>query len=150
MGLSPDLWGPSFWSTIHLLCLGASKEISDMQKIQYMAFFNALPYVIPCGTCSQHLLENYKKLPLENYLESQTSLFRWSVLLHNEVNRSLNKPVWSEEDARRHWEKKTTGTYSNETSSVSSRRAFWMIVLTILLIVCVIAGIVYWIRRHKK
>jgi hypothetical protein len=148
MGLAPDTWGPSFWSTIHLLCLGAPKVITDILKLQYIAFFNALPYILPCGSCAQHLKENYQKLPLENYLDSQESLFRWSVLLHNEVNRSLNKPIWNETDAKMHWEKKINGT-GNSTNVHSSRR-YWMILLSIMIVFIVIAGIIFAVRKLSK
>lgn len=153
MGLAPELWGPSFWSTIHLLCLGAPKDISDVIQLQYMAFFNALPYVIPCGTCSQHLLENYKKYPLENYLSSQDKLFQWSVLLHNEVNRSLNKPIWTEEEARAHWSKKINGFTNSSGESVSSNsylKRISMVLLSLVAIGIVIVGIIYMIRLFKK
>jgi len=82
------------------------------------------------------------------YLDSQESLFRWSVLLHNEVNRSLNKPIWNETDAKMHWEKKINGT-GNSTNVHSSRR-YWMILLSIMIVFIVIAGIIFAVRKLSK
>lgn len=151
MGLSPDSWGPSFWSTIHLLCIGAPKEIPTVMQLQYIAFFQALPYILPCGSCSQHLFENYKKLPIEQYVDTQEKLFRWSVALHNEVNQSLKKPIWTEEQAREHWEKKVNIIKSSDDStknnSPNNKR---MIITTIVISIIVIIGIYTLIRTYLR
>lgn len=153
MGLAPDAWGPSFWSTIHLLCIGAPKEIPEMLQLQYIAFFHTLPYILPCGTCAQHLRENYKKLPIENFVSSQELLFRWSVLLHNEVNSRLQKKLWSEQEAKEHWTKKINGGswVGNSSTKKGVLSLNWKMFLTIILL-SILAGIaiVSAIRYYKK
>lgn len=106
MGISPELWGPYVWATIHLVSLGAPDTIDSSQQLAYITFFNQLPYVIPCSSCAQHLLENMGKtsVSLETAAKKgREGLFAWSVELHNIVNRMLKKPEMSAEKARDHW-----------------------------------------------
>lgn len=103
MGYAPDIWGPSTWHTIHLLCYTAPAILSATEQLRYITFFKALPFVLPCATCSEHLQEHYKTHPIENYVGSQASLFEWSVHIHNTVNQMLGKPIVSLESAKAIW-----------------------------------------------
>jgi hypothetical protein len=61
-------------------------------------------YVIPCGSCGDHLRENYQKIkPIEYAVKSGDELFKWSVDLHNVVNDMLSKPRMTYEDALKFW-----------------------------------------------
>jgi hypothetical protein len=103
MGIEPHIWGPSLWASIHLICLGAP-EVFKGEQLSYRKFFDALPYVIPCDKCRQHLIENLEKHPMDvSAMSGGKALFAWSVELHNIVNRSLGKPVMSLEDALAKW-----------------------------------------------
>jgi len=104
MGYAPDIWGPSTWHTIHLLCYTAPVTLSPTEQLRYTTFFKALPFVLPCASCSEHLQEHYKQHPIENFVSSQASLFEWSVHIHNTVNQMLGKPIVSLEKAKSIWE----------------------------------------------
>ena len=151
MGYAPELWGPSTWDTIHLLCYTAPATLTASDQLRYTAFFKALPYVLPCASCSQHLLEHYENHPIESYIHSGTALFEWSVHIHNTVNEMLGKPMVSVEDARALW-KKRLGTVG-DTSAAPDLRVFqsgWYKGVFIALALMSVVVAVYLVRRKKK
>lgn len=95
------------------MCLGAPDVLSPAQQHNYKAFFHMLPDVIPCSTCSDHLRENLKKMPIDNHLSSNKDLFAWSVQLHNVVNKQLGKPQISIEEANKKWKEVCENKVSN-------------------------------------
>jgi hypothetical protein len=112
MGLTPDGWGPYFWATIHLTALGAPFTLDSTQVSGYRSFYNALPWVIPCQSCAEHLKETLKKIPLtEEVLKGTDSLFAWTVELHNQVNQLLGKSHVSLEQAKIFWMKVAENRY---------------------------------------
>jgi len=113
MGIDPNHFGPYFWATIHFICLGAAKGLTEEQRNGMIQFFNSIPYVIPCASCGEHLKENMARLmPIELAVQSHESLFNWSVDLHNIVNEKLGKPKVSHENAYTFWK---NAPYINDT-----------------------------------
>jgi len=121
MGLAPANWGPCIWASIHLICLGAPEQFNGNQ-LNYRKFFDALPYVLPCEKCRDHLIEHLAKHPMDAALAGgRNTLFVWSVQLHNTVNKSLGKPEMSVEDALQFWNDVANGRTSlckNKTQNV--------------------------------
>lgn len=129
MGLGPNGWGPYMWGAIHLTCLGAPETLDSSSRSAYVTFFSQLPFVLPCATCAQHLLENMHKEPVEASASGRDELFAWSVRLHNIVNKQLNKPVMTIEDARKHWLDVCTrekDKCNGGSSRFVSNQAIWM------------------------
>lgn len=110
MGLVPDHWGPYVWGAIHLICLGAPEKLDSTQQQAYRQFFEQLPYVLPCASCSEHLQQNLGKVPISGSLATREDLFAWSVRLHNLVNAQLKKPELSLDQARQYWDAICRGT----------------------------------------
>lgn len=82
-----DFWGPPEWASLH-----AKAAVFRPEKAQaFLAYIYALPDLIPCEECGNHLRENLKKLPPERYLGSNHDLFFWSYTLHDFVNQQHNK-----------------------------------------------------------
>lgn len=96
MGMSPELFGPYFWGTLHLACLGTK----DLDKLR--EFVNLYKYVMPCGSCCTHFATVLDELPFPESTDPLV-LFGWSVDVHNIVNRRLGKPEMSMEQALRVW-----------------------------------------------
>lgn len=96
MRLPPTVWGPLFWHTIHITALGYSNEPTYSQKRAAKEFFEALAHLIPCPLCRSHYETHIQKYPISPHLDKRIDLFRWTVNLHNEVNKSLGKPVKTE------------------------------------------------------
>lgn len=98
MHIPPETWGPFFWNTIHIAALGYPTEPSHGHKKAAKEFFESLQYMIPCPICRDHYKVHLAKYPLLPHLDRRRDLFRWTLLLHNEVSKSLNKPLFTEEE----------------------------------------------------
>ena len=93
MGVSPNIWGPNLWGTLHLLCLAGTITPNFVQ--QFAA-------VIPCPMCASHFSDLLTENPFPDS-DDPSVLFEWSVRLHNLVNARLGKPIFSTEQAMQKW-----------------------------------------------
>ena len=96
MHIPPESWGPFFWHTIHIVALGYPMEPSHAHKKAAREFYEALKILIPCPICKDHYIQHLEKYPLTPHLDRRTDLLRWTILLHNQVNKSLNKREYTE------------------------------------------------------
>jgi len=98
MQLSPVVWGPFFWHTIHIAALGYPKEPTYTEKRAAKEFFESLQFLIPCSVCREHYSKHLKEHPLTTFLDRRADLFRWTIDIHNEVNKALKKPTRTEQE----------------------------------------------------
>lgn len=103
MSIPPETWGPFFWHTFHLVALGYPSQPSYSDKKAAKEFFESMMYLIPCPACREHYRVFLGELPITPHLDDGQSLFRWTVVLHNRVNKSLGKPVFSESESRKYY-----------------------------------------------
>jgi hypothetical protein len=96
MHIPPEAWGPFFWHTIHIVALGYPVEPSHAYKKAAKEFYESLKILIPCPICKEHYIMHLEKYPITPHLDRKSDLFRWTILLHNEVNKILGKPVFTE------------------------------------------------------
>lgn len=96
MHIPPEVWGPFFWHTIHITALGYPSEPSYAHKKAAKEFFESLKVLIPCPICKDHYVEHLEKYPIGPHLDRRSDLFRWTILLHNEVNKTLGKTPFTE------------------------------------------------------
>jgi len=101
------------WGTLHILCLTGTITPEFVQE-----FAN----VIPCPACAMHFRDLLEAYPFEN----ATDTFEWSVLVHNQVNDRLGKPIFTVEQARAKWLSRPSSDF------------YFKIVVAILLLVLVI------------
>lgn len=97
MGYSPKLWGNEGWHLIHYVALNYSQNPTEEEKKRYLTFLESLQYVLPCIGCANNWGEKLKKHPPN--LESRSGFFKWSVDMHNQVNKSNGKKELSYDDA---------------------------------------------------
>jgi len=74
-------------------------EPSHAHKKAAKEFYESLKILIPCPICKEHYNTHLEKYPLTPHLDRRTDLFRWTILLHNEVNKVLGKPPFTETQA---------------------------------------------------
>jgi len=98
MHIPPEIWGPFFWHTIHITALGYPSEPGYQHKKAAKEFYESLKVLIPCPICRDHYAEHIEKFPITPHLDRRSDLFKWTVLLHNEVNRVLKKPQVTESE----------------------------------------------------
>lgn len=97
-----SFWAHPTWRLIHIFPTLYPATYSQRAATAYINFMESLAYVIPCPICSGHLKANLKAFPLtKEHLQSRNSLFMWSYLLHERVNRQLNNKSISLEFAKR-------------------------------------------------
>lgn len=136
--IEPKLWGPCLWKSIHLIALGYPKEPTIDNVQAYKQFYQDFYKVIPCDKCSVNYRKHLEELPIDRRLTSRDDLFRWTVELHNIVNKSLGKDhTWTPNKAKAKLFKSTPvveGYASNNTSMYwITSIIFAIIVLAVLL-----------------
>jgi hypothetical protein len=87
--MTPEQWGPHFWATLHIAALNNSDRFKD--------YVDLLPHLLPCAICSNDFYKIINKYPVRG------DYFKWSVDVHNEVNRKLGKRQVGYDEARKRW-----------------------------------------------
>lgn len=97
--IPPETWGPFFWHTMHIVALGYPNEPTYAEKRAAKEFFESLAHLIPCPTCKMHYADHIKAKPVSPSLDNRKDLFRWTVEIHNLVNKDLGKPEYTEAES---------------------------------------------------
>jgi hypothetical protein len=142
VSVSPNTWGPSFWQTIHYISLGYPDNPSMIDQKNYQKFFENLHTVLPCLKCSINYKDHLNEVPLTSKeLVGPKSLFFWTVKLHNIVNKSLNKPLVSNDAA--------LNMYTSADSTILKRMEIWLPRLCILANILMIFYFIYYVFIKK-
>lgn len=91
-GLMTQIWGPSFWHSLHCISFNYPVVPTETDKHNYKHFFKSLCNVLPCCDCRDHYTEHIKeeKLKLcDAVFESRNTLTKWLYDFHMCVNESL-------------------------------------------------------------
>jgi hypothetical protein len=96
MGIKPAKFGPYFWGTLHLACIGG---IDRMALGELVRLF---PMILPCASCGEHFAQVLAENPIPD-TDDPELLFKWSVDVHNIVNATLDKPSLTYEEAQEVW-----------------------------------------------
>lgn len=98
--MKPNVWGKCGWLFLHSVSLDYPDNPSNEDKLRYKTFFESLQYILPCEKCKVHMKQNMEKYKLtDKILSDKTSVIKWVIDIHNEVNKSLGKSILSYEDA---------------------------------------------------
>lgn len=135
MGISPNIWGPSTWTFIHLIVLSEKEPFDTTRLRYYQELFKQLTYLLPCEKCRMHLTENIDKLPNIITLKSKRELFDWTTQLHNLVNKITNKQEWSLDMSYNHWSDISTG--KKNLNNIECTSVYWKYTCIFLFIVLV-------------
>ena len=96
--MKPELWGPNMWYILHLITFSYPIEPSEFDKRSYHDFFHNLKDVIPCDVCKKHYSKYIVQYPIGPHLDNRGNIIKWLIQIHNFVNLSLNKPIYSNEE----------------------------------------------------
>lgn len=108
------VWGQYFWSVFHIVAIAYPELPSLQDKENYETFYRNFGNVLPCAKCSKNYKRHLVELPITPYLENGKTLFRWTVMIHNIVNRELGKTQWEENYAYMHYINLRSITYNNQ------------------------------------
>jgi hypothetical protein len=90
-------WGNRQWYWYHLISYTAPEQIDiPIQKI-YIELLYYMTKLLPCPKCYNHFKEHVKNYPIN--FDSRNNMIKWFVDMHNEVNLSLNKKIYTLEEA---------------------------------------------------
>lgn len=105
MSIPPCIFGPVWWTQLHLISFNYPEIITNNAKDQQIRknvlnFMKLLGATLPCENCSTHYYENINKpihdtkygpMSLESSLESRDKFSRYIYNLHELVNKQLGK-----------------------------------------------------------
>ena len=97
--IPPSTWGPFYWHTMHITALGYSNKPNYSEKRAAKEFYESFVHLLPCPVCRGHYAKHLKANPISPSLDSNQDLFKWTVLIHNLVNKDLGKSEYTELEA---------------------------------------------------
>jgi len=130
----PEVWGPGAWTFLHTITINYPDNPNEDQKFYHKQLFENLRYTIPCEKCANHYAENLKKYPLDPALESKTTLTKWLIDIHNEVNKKNGKRIYSYEEVAKIY--KDMYTMKNNNIIVNNK-INWNTILIIIVIILI-------------
>ena len=97
----PSVWGPSYWFTLHNSAIHYPIKASPFFIERMKGFILGIPVMVPCEQCRDHATAYIESVyqNLEQIVSGRDSLFKFFVDFHNYVNKRLNKPEMSYQDA---------------------------------------------------
>ncbi len=86
-----EQWGPDLWNIIHTIAKSYPKNPNIKDKNMAHQLTKYLALIIPCKNCQKHYITNYTKHKPD--LASGPGFFKWTVKIHNMVNKLNNKKI---------------------------------------------------------
>ena len=144
--MEPTLWGPKLWFFMHTIALNFPDNPSFEEIRNYESFFENLKYIIPCDKCKLHYTQRLNENPISKYLTDANTLFIYTIDLHNEVNKSLGKRIYSYDEVSKIYK----NHYNNPYSMTNFKTKFFTIksIIIILLIIGIVGLIIYYKKKY--
>lgn len=149
--MDSKIWGPYFWFTLHTITLAYPDKPNYQEKRQFNDFFLSLQHVLPCKVCREHYKNHLKEFPISSHLDNKESLVKWCHQLHNRVNLSLDKPIFSYEEFKDKYRKIYSPTIIEKvinTENIKKYKKYKFVGLLIFL--SAICGGFYYLYGKKK
>jgi hypothetical protein len=127
MNLDPKIWGPHYWNTFHFIAATYDIKPNPSIKSTMKNFIQSIPVFLPCKECQDHAFEYIKSQDLDKVVSSRMDLFTFFFNFHNVVNKRLNKPLMSMEDALQKY------SYSNPLNSFNWTKWLFLIIILFIL-----------------
>jgi hypothetical protein len=154
MQFPPTVWGPFFWHTIHIVALGYPKNPTYTDKKCAKDFYESLAYLLPCAICREHYKEHLGKHPITTFLDSRTDLIKWTIEIHNSVNKTLGKPEWTLPEVLAYYEKvgsrNRSPVWTKEDMNEVDYRSFVKGFITGGAILSTLGGVFYFLHHLQK
>jgi len=99
MTLDPKIWGPHYWFVLHTIALSYPIKPTETIRKKFYDFYQNLPLFLPIEEIGNNFTKFLDKYPVTPYLESRQSLVRWTHFIHNKINKALNMPTLTMEQA---------------------------------------------------
>lgn len=86
--MDPKFWGPGLWKFLHST---AAVAYTEQERLDFEQLTMSLARVLPCGKCREHFRANLRAIPIQNYMSDNRTLFMWTYLMHDAVNKAQGK-----------------------------------------------------------
>ena len=155
-----EYWGPKLWAALHTITFDYPENPSPQDMKNYRDFFHSLKNVLPCSYCREHYKKNIEQdMPIEKALTNRTSLSKWLVDLHNNVNQRLGKPTATYDAIKEKYDSIrgvclnkngnsqntcAKSCYKNTTTDI----LLYLVVILLFIVVCL--AIYYIVNLHVK
>lgn len=147
--MQPYIWGKYLWTSIHYISLGYPENPTQEEQNDYKEYFENLFKILPCYRCSENYKDHLLKIPMTSQvLQNTKSLFKWTVELHNLVNKSLKKRLLSYEEAyqlytsvhekNNHIMNDCFSNLSNKTNTKQPNNNAWLFFINIILVIIIL------------
>jgi hypothetical protein len=151
MQFPPSVWGPFFWHTIHIVALGYPKNPTYTDKKCAKEFYESFAFLLPCSICREHYKEYLQEKPISTFLDSRTDLIKWTIQIHNKVNKMLGKSEWTLEEVLSYYEKvgarNRSPVWTKEDMKEVDYASFVKGFLTGSVILSVVGGVIYAVNK---
>ena len=132
--MHPQFWGPHAWIFLHSVTFAYPVNPTEDEKKQYHQFFHKLHYVLPCYQCAQHYKKHLEMYPIsKSVLQTRNNLIEWLIIVHNEVNKSLGKPVLTTEEVIQEYNQKIHDTRTKKLDYIPYCILLLLIILGIFI-----------------
>lgn len=147
--MDPKVWGRYIWTSIHIVALGYPDNPSNIDKQNYKNFYTNIWTVLPCQTCADNYQRHLQELPIDEHLSDNMSLFKWTVDLHNIVNKELGQRQIPFEEAKERFQRLARGEDPN-FASINKNWDRLIMVLTVLAIAITVICVLWFVNRTKQ
>jgi hypothetical protein len=146
--ISKNKWGPIFWYNIHIVALAYPDNPSNEDKQNYKEYYTSIQNILPCSYCRDHYKKNLLDNPLnDNVLSSQQNLVKWTIDLHNVVNKQLNKKIVDYNEMLIMLQNNFIENFDNTSQPIpvekSNNKSNYIILFSFILISLIIIAIIY-------
>lgn len=91
VNISPSVWGPRMWKTLHTIAFAYPEVPTAEQQQAALSFLTSLAQLLPCQSCRTHFAEYLAKNPPT--LGSREQFAKYLNQFHNAVNTRIGKPT---------------------------------------------------------
>lgn len=138
------IWGPHFWFVLHTIAMNYPDRANEVTRRKYYDFVQNIPLFIPNSEMGNQFSRLLDKYPVSPYLDKRESFIRWTVFIHNKVNKIIGKPELDLDEAI----EKYNASYIPEKlelyGETTIRKKTVYAYSAILLVLCLILYIVYF------
>lgn len=90
------IWGKHFWIFMHSLAECVSEKCYSANKQEICSIYNSICSNLPCPDCTKHATRYIKGKLNANVLNTKDKLKSFLFTFHNDVNRRLRKPKFTD------------------------------------------------------
>ena len=135
MVLDPYIWSKHYWFFLQTIALNYPKNPNEFIKKKYYDFYMNLPVFFPNDTIGNKFSNLLDKYPLTPYLDSQTSLIKWTIFIQNEIDLSIGLPERSyEEIINRYYDEYRPKEQINYKNKITKDRIISFVLILFLII----------------